>query len=94
MRLGTTLNYLPNSVAKAFNAAFKPPATYVEDEGTYYVSCTAKAPAFSVVIGGKSFAIDGRDNILPVGTDDNGKELCISGTQEGGSIANGDIFIL
>jgi hypothetical protein len=91
---GTTLNYVPTEVARAYNADFKPAATYVEDEDTYYVDCNAKAPAFSVKIGGKSFAIDGRDNILPVGTDDDGKEVCISGTQNGGEASDDNIFIL
>jgi hypothetical protein len=92
--LGTTLNYVPTDIAKAYNAKFSPPATYVEDEDTYYVDCKAKVPAFSVKIGGQSFAVDGRDNVLPVGTDEDGNEVCISGTQNGGSADDGNIFIL
>lgn len=90
---GTTLTYVPTAVAKAFNAQFKPPATFVKDEDTYYVDCNATAPSFSVTIGGKSFTVDGRDNILPT-LDANGTLSCISGTQDGGADTDGNIFIL
>jgi hypothetical protein len=91
---GTTLNYLPTAAAAAYNKAFQPPATVDQDSGLYLVKCNAKAPAFSAVIGGVAFAIDGRDNILPAGTDQNGKEVCISGTQDGGPATPDNIFIL
>jgi hypothetical protein len=91
---GTTLNYVPSAVAKAYNAKWVPPAKFVADEDTYYVNCNATAPAFSVVIGGKSFSIDGRDQVLPGGTDEKGNLLCISGTQDGGPDSDGNIFIL
>lgn len=92
---GTTLNYIPTKLAKAFNAKFSPPATFKEDEDTYYVDCDARAPSFKVKIGGVSFSVDGADNILPAGTDDKGNEVCISGTQDGGSSSDADnIFIL
>lgn len=90
---GTTLNYVPTEVAKAFNSQFKPPAKFVEDEDTYYVDCNAQAPSFSAEIGGKLFSVDGRDNILPT-VDETGKVVCISGTQDGGEDTDGNIFIL
>ncbi|KZP04844.1 acid protease [Athelia psychrophila] len=97
---GTTLNLLPTALAKAYNAQFKPKATFVADEATYYVDCNATVPAFAVVIGGAKFTIDAKDQILPVGTDDSGKELCISGTQDGGDPSDpqstyilGDVFL-
>jgi len=52
---GTTLNYVPTSVADAINAAFSPAATYSSSEGAYVVSCTAKAPAVNV--SGKVFNV-------------------------------------
>jgi hypothetical protein len=73
---GTTLNYLPPAIAKAYNAKFVPPATYDGVYQLYVVDCNATAPPFAVVIGGKKFTIDGRDNILPIDT-----TFCISGTQ-------------
>lgn len=92
---GTTLNYVPTSVAKKYNAKFVPPAKFVKDEDTYYVDCNATVPAFSVTIGGTEFAIDGKDQILPAGTDDDGNVVCISGTQDGGSSSDADnIFIM
>ncbi|KIM83061.1 hypothetical protein PILCRDRAFT_819851 [Piloderma croceum F 1598] len=91
---GTTLNYLPNALAKAYNSKFVPPATYVADQDTYFVDCNATVPAFSVNIGGTKFTIDAADNILPAGTDSNGNELCVSGTQNGGDPSDTDLFIL
>lgn len=97
---GTTLNYVPTAIAKAYNAQFKPAAKFVKDEDTYYVECDATVPSFEVVIGGKTFTIDGKDQISPAGTDSNGKELCISGTQDGGDPSDpdtvyimGDVFL-
>lgn len=92
---GTTLNYLPADVAKAYNAKFVPPATYDEADSVYIVGCNATAPKFQVEIGGKKFTIDGKDQILPAGVDANGNEICISGTQSGGDPSNSTtLFIL
>ncbi|KAJ7483177.1 acid protease [Mycena latifolia] len=91
---GTTLNYLPSKVAKAYNTGFVPTATYDEDQGLYFVGCNATAPAFSVTIGGKNFPIDARDQILEAGTDDDGNLVCISGTQDGGADTPDNVFIL
>lgn len=92
---GTTLNYVPTNVAKAYNSQFVPKATFKSDEDTYYVSCNATVPAFTVEIAGTNFTIDGKDQILPAGTDDNGNEVCISGTQDGGDPSDSEtIYIL
>lgn len=97
---GSNLNYVPTNLAKAYNAEFKPAATFVEDENTYYVLCNATVPKFDVVIGGKTFAVDAKDQIVPSGTDGKGKEVCISGTQDGGDPSDlntfyvmGDVFL-
>ena len=83
---GTTVNWVPTELAKAYNAQFEPAATYVEDQGYYFVQCNATIPEFDVVIGGKTFTIDAKDQILHWlwSTDESGEELCISGTQDGG----------
>ncbi|KAJ6595761.1 acid protease [Mycena vulgaris] len=91
---GTTLNYLPSPVAKAYNAGFVPKATFDADQGLYFVGCNATVPAFSVTIGGKRFPIDARDQILEAGTDDDGNVVCISGTQDGGADTPDNVFIL
>jgi hypothetical protein len=91
---GTTLNYLPKPIAAAVNKQFKPPATYSEEEGVYTVACNATAPAFSVVLGGVAFAVDGKDLIVPAGTDAQGSEVCVSGIQDGGPYSPNDLFIL
>ncbi|KAI0086737.1 acid protease [Irpex rosettiformis] len=101
---GTTLNLLPTPVANAYNAAFDPPGQLDPGSGLFLVDCSllTKAtngnskgiPPFSVVIGGKVFQVDGRDNVLPAGTDENGNEVCISGVQDGGPAEDGNIFIL
>ncbi|KAJ6544502.1 aspartic peptidase domain-containing protein [Mycena capillaripes] len=48
--------------------------------GSYYVDCNAEAPPFAVVVW--------------VGTDEHGKDLCVSGTQDGGPKTMGSVFIL
>lgn len=97
---GTNLNYVPTHLAKAYNAQFKPAAKFVEDEGAYYVACNATVPKFVVVIGGKTFTVDAKDQIVPSGTNNKGEEVCISGTQDGGDPSDpntvytmGDVFL-
>ncbi|KAJ7458601.1 aspartic peptidase domain-containing protein [Mycena latifolia] len=91
---GTTLNVLPAALARAYNAQFKPKAQYDAQDNLYIVACNAKAPVFSVKIGGVVFTIDPQDQVLPAGTDENGNEVCISGTQSGGPDLPGEFFIL
>lgn len=93
MDSGTTLNYYPNNVADAINAAFSPPAMYNAYEGAYVVDCNAKPPVHGVTIGGSTFYINPMDMILPGGTDDSGKKICISGINAGGEVGQG-IFVL
>ncbi|KAJ7107936.1 aspartic peptidase domain-containing protein [Mycena epipterygia] len=89
---GNTLNFVPSAVAVAYNAQFSPPAT-LDATGTYVVACNATAPAFAVVLGGTSFKIDPRDQIM-VQKDANGTTFCISGTQDGGPDVPGNLFAL
>jgi len=91
---GTTLHFVPTPVIEAYAKQFKPPAVLDEDFGLYLVACNATVPPLSVQIGGKSFTIDPRDEILPAGTDDEGNIICITGTQDGGPNVAQDIFIL
>jgi hypothetical protein len=81
---GTTFNLLPNDVAAVFAAQFDPPANLTTNPLTgrpgYVVECNATAPEFQVTLGGKTFSIDPRDQIVPV-TMDNGTLVCASGTQ-------------
>ncbi|KAJ6464864.1 acid protease [Mycena sanguinolenta] len=86
---GTTLNLVPSDVAQAYNKGF---GTW--RAGTYYVDCAAQAPPFSVTLGGKRFTIDPRDQVVWVGKDENGKDSCVSGTQDGGPLTMGAVFIL
>lgn len=92
---GTTINYLPTSIANAYNALFQPPATYSFVDGNYHVDCNAKVPSFAVTIGGKKFTIDKKDQILPNGIGSDGKLTCITGTSDGGDPADSySIFVL
>lgn len=93
---GTTLNYLPTAVVAAYNAKFSPPATINQDYGFWQVACNAKPPPFSIAINGASFPIAAADQILPSGlTDQNGKMICMSGTQDGGDPNDPEVtFIL
>ncbi|RHZ53927.1 pepsin-like aspartic protease [Aspergillus thermomutatus] len=90
---GTTLNYYPNSIADAINAAFSPSAVYDNNEGAYVVDCNAKPPVHGVTIGGSTFYINPMDMILPGGTDNKGNKICISGINAGGDAGQG-IFVL
>lgn len=91
---GTTLNFVPTPVAVAYNARFVPPAVFHPEFGLFLVDCHARVPAFSVRIGGKNFVVDGRDQIIPAGEDEDGNIICITGTQDGGPDVPGNIFIL
>ncbi|KAJ7770307.1 acid protease, partial [Mycena maculata] len=86
---GTTLCIVPSPVAQAYNKGF---GTW--RQGSYYVDCGAHAPPFAVTLGGKTFAVDGRDLVVPVGKDANGTDLCVSGIQDGGPEMDGSVFIL
>ncbi|KAJ7779193.1 aspartic peptidase domain-containing protein [Mycena metata] len=99
---GAALNNVPPDVAAAFAAAFNPPAVLTNITAgleLYIVDCNATAPEFLVYIGGKTFSIDPQDQIVPVGPDAQGNEVCVSGTQ-GGTLTNnpngilllGDVF--
>lgn len=94
MDSGTTLNYYPTPFADAVNAAFDPPAVYSEEDGAYIVHCNAKAPSHGITIGGTTFYINPLDMILLAGTDANGKNVCISGVDDGGDEPGVDVFIL
>jgi hypothetical protein len=93
---GTTFNYFPSAIAKEYNAKFEPAAINDDKYGAYVVVCSAKAPGFQVTIGGKSFDIDPRDQLAPLGVkNDQGEDLCFSGTQDVGPLqAGGPISVL
>lgn len=87
---GTTLIYLPTGIADAVNALFDPPAVYSDDEGSYIVSCSAKAPEFGVRIASETFFINSADLIL-----DAGDGTCLSGVNDAGDSLSilGDVFL-
>lgn len=86
---------MPHAVAAKYNAAFVPPATNSDRYGGYVVVCGAKVPDFEVMIGGETFIIDARDQLLPLGVkNDRGQELCFSGTQDGDPLTGGRLYIL
>ena len=87
---GTTQLYLPNGISRAVNALFSPPANYSARVGAYVVSCGAKPPDLSINIGGKSFMVDKRDLIIPLGG-----RTCVSGVTDAGDFIGilGDVFL-
>ncbi|KAJ6622083.1 aspartic peptidase domain-containing protein [Mycena sp. CBHHK59/15] len=87
---GSTMNWVPTDVAAAYAAQFQPPATLDEDSGMYLVDCNATVPPFSVILGGKEFTIDARDQILPSGN----AITCFTGTQDGGLAVTGNALTL
>jgi hypothetical protein len=91
---GTSLTYLPTAVVKKVASLFSPKATYDSSQGAYFVSCTAKAPAFGVKIGGTTFSLDPRDLIMQ-GQRDTSSGKCLVGLADGGSgpFILGDTFL-
>ncbi|KAH6621670.1 aspartic peptidase domain-containing protein [Chaetomium sp. MPI-SDFR-AT-0129] len=81
---GTTLNYLPTSVADAINAAFDPPAVFLWMYGAYFTSCDAFIPQVSVVLDGINFNISPVD-LLYRGLVDPLTGLCMTAIADGGS---------
>ena len=78
---GTTLIYLPNSLANAVNALFDPPAVYDVGSGLYVANCSAQAPEFGIDIDGRTFFINARDMIVPV---PGSPDVCVSGIADVG----------
>ncbi|EIN11173.1 hypothetical protein PUNSTDRAFT_50263 [Punctularia strigosozonata HHB-11173 SS5] len=82
------------AVCEAINTNILPAVESFEDEETRYVDCTASAPEFAVTINSVQSSVSGKGNNLPPGADEKGKQLCISGTQDGAEEEDGEIFIL
>ncbi|KAM0340372.1 hypothetical protein ACHAPU_010508 [Fusarium lateritium] len=61
---GNPRNVLPKELADQINGAFDPPGVYDEERDAFIVDCDARAPAFGLVIGGKTFWHDQRDLIV------------------------------
>lgn len=88
---GTTVNYLPKTIADEVNALFVPPASYNSQIGYYTVDCNAKAPEFGVRIGPEIFYVNPVDNIIPLSP-----TICITGVQitgQGGNSILGHVFL-
>lgn len=64
MTIGTTLMYVPTSVAMKVNSLFDPPAKYVHESGVYETDCDAKVPNFAIRIGGTDFHVNSEDLLL------------------------------
>ncbi|KKK16930.1 hypothetical protein AOCH_005148, partial [Aspergillus ochraceoroseus] len=83
---GSPLISVPESVATAYNALFSSPAaSWDSTQGAYVVDCNATAPAFSVTIGGQTFALDKSDLVIQTGED-----FCLSAIVPGITIDVGN----
>jgi hypothetical protein len=83
---GTTLLYVPTSVANGYLASFDPPPTL--HQGEYFYPCNATAPEFGIKIAGTTFNISSADIILPDSGFTNkttGVEYCLIGVVDGGA---------
>lgn len=89
---GTTLMYLPNSLAEEVLELYTPRAYYSPAEGIFLVHCNATAPDFGVTIGGSTFYINAADMIFDGGL---GGGICLPGIQLGdpGPYILGDMFL-
>ena len=88
---GTTLVYLPAQLAQQVNAAFNPPAVWVESSGLYETDCDAIPPKFAVRINGTSFYINSQDMLLGY---DPQTGSCVTGIQPANGVyILGDVFL-
>ncbi|KAL6720259.1 hypothetical protein ACLMJK_002180 [Lecanora helva] len=88
---GTTVNYLPQTIADAVNKLFEPAAAYNSPTGYYDVKCDAKVPEFGVKIGQEIFYINSKDMIIHLDS-----TTCITGvtsTGVGGNSILGHAFL-
>ncbi|AEO71918.1 uncharacterized protein THITE_50908 [Thermothielavioides terrestris NRRL 8126] len=81
---GTTLNYLPPSLADAINAAFEPPAVYMWMYGAYFTSCDAIVPQVAVILDGIKFFINPVDLLYRTMVDPM-TGLCLTAISSGGT---------
>jgi hypothetical protein len=81
---GTTLNYLPSSLADAINAAFNPPAVYLWMYGAYFTTCDALIPQVAVMLDGMKFNISPVDLLYRTLVDPL-TGLCMTAIADGGS---------
>ncbi|KAL8819645.1 MAG: hypothetical protein Q9223_001965 [Gallowayella weberi] len=87
---GTSLIYLPEDTADAYNKLFDPPAKHNYSSGQYNVPCTAKPPALGIKIGGQTFQINPVDLIVHAADG-----TCFSGISASysGPAVLGDVFL-
>ncbi|KAK3938865.1 aspartic-type endopeptidase [Diplogelasinospora grovesii] len=94
MDSGTTLCYLPPSLAKAINQAFQPEAVYLWMYSAYFTSCNAIVPPIAVILNGFRFWLNPsdliyRDMVDPI------TNLCMTAIASGGDgpYILGDVFM-
>lgn len=58
------------------------------------MDCDATAPELGIQINGTVLEINALDMILIAGEDEEGNDVCISGIDDGGTLASGGPFIL
>lgn len=75
---GTSLCYVPNSVAEGVAGLFVPAADYDYSVDAWFVNCDAQAPVFGVSIARKIFYVNPEDLIIDLGT---GGNQCVMGVQ-------------
>lgn len=81
MDSGSTINYLPPTIAKAVGARYQPPVNTTDGS----VPCNAIAPAFGLTIGGKDFLMKKEDMTMKFG-----RGKCIATFQP----SDDDVFIM
>lgn len=91
---GTSDIEVPTFIANAINGAFNPPAVFNESVAAFVTSCNATVPAINIQIGGKKFAIDKRDMLLPgIGGLDKSQCLTAVSGRDEAPFLMGDVFL-
>ncbi|KAL4940210.1 hypothetical protein BDV06DRAFT_24492 [Aspergillus oleicola] len=75
---GAPMNYVPRSVADAYNSQFDTPGQWADSLQAYVVDCDDNAPDFSVHLGGATFSLNTVDLMIHTGQEIGGQELCYS----------------
>ncbi|TID26435.1 aspartic peptidase domain-containing protein [Venturia nashicola] len=88
---GTTLIFVPDSLANKINACFTPPSRFDRRNQAYLVDCNAAPPRLGLTISGTTFWMDPKELVQKV----ENETFCLSAVQDGGNgtMIVGDVWM-